>query len=70
MSYDNDYSIKTLFCGKSSIGKTMLGHRLTKEYLEFLKIPKDYSETIGFEFFLYKIKINDNKNYISNLGYL
>ena len=59
MSNDYDYSIKALFCGKSSIGKTMFGYRLTKEYLEFLKIPKDYCETIGFEFFQFNIKIND-----------
>jgi len=59
MSDYYDYSIKTIFCGKSSIGKTMLGYRLTNEYLIFKKIPKDYKETVGFEFFTYIIKKND-----------
>ena len=49
-----DLSFKLIVIGDSSVGKSCLTTRATKDYFEDF-----YSPTVGFEFFTFNLKIND-----------
>ena len=60
-SKDFDYSFKIMLLGKSSIGKTIFISRFkTINYFEFKKnITSDYQETVGFNFPIMDVKVNN-----------
>ena len=49
-----DLSFKLIVIGDSSVGKSCLTTRATKDYFEDF-----YSPTVGFEFFTFNLKLND-----------
>lgn len=49
-----DLSFKLIVIGDSGVGKSCLTMKATKNLFE-----KNYSATVGFEFFTFNVKIND-----------
>ena len=60
INYSDEISVKVIVLGKSLVGKSFSLNRMkNKNYLEFKDSNQVYISTIGFEFYLKKIKINN-----------